>query len=61
MSILTASRKADFPGLLTASGEPWHYLDSAATAQKPQAVLDATVKAMGVNYATVHRLSLIHI
>ena len=55
MTVLTASRKADFPGLLTASGAPWHYLDSAATAQKPQAVLDATVKAMGVDYATVHR------
>src|SRR3546814_13930596 len=33
----------------------WHYLDSAATAQKPQAVIDATVAAMGRDYATVHR------
>ena len=33
----------------------WHYLDSAATAQKPQAVIDATVRAMGADYATVHR------
>ena len=24
----------DFPGLLTADGKPWHYLDSAASAQK---------------------------
>ena len=40
-----------FPGL--AGG--WHYLDSAATAQKPQAVIDATVRAMGADYATVHR------
>lgn len=45
----------DFPGLLTAEGKPWHYLDTAATAQKPQAVIDATVRAMGVDYATVHR------
>ncbi|MGZ5861628.1 MAG: aminotransferase class V-fold PLP-dependent enzyme, partial [Croceibacterium sp.] len=49
------TRKADFPGLVTSSGKPWHYLDSAATAQKPQAVIDAVTKALGVDYATVHR------
>ncbi len=43
--------KYQFPGL--AGG--WHYLDTAATAQKPQAVIDATVNAMGRDYATVHR------
>ena len=43
--------KDQFPGL--AGG--WHYLDTAATAQKPQAVIDATVHAMGRDYATVHR------
>jgi Selenocysteine lyase len=43
--------RADFPGLTPG----WHYLDTAATAQKPQAVIDATVKAMGRDYATVHR------
>jgi len=47
--------KADFPGLLNADGSPWHYLDSAATAQKPQAVIDAVTKALGADYATVHR------
>ncbi|MCZ8172929.1 MAG: cysteine desulfurase [Brevundimonas sp.] len=47
----SAKLKAEFPGL--AGG--WHYLDTAATAQKPQAVLDATLKAMGADYATVHR------
>jgi cysteine desulfurase/selenocysteine lyase len=47
--------KADFPGLRNADGLPWHYLDSAATAQKPQAVIDAVTKAIGVDYATVHR------
>jgi cysteine desulfurase/selenocysteine lyase len=47
--------REDFPGLLMADGKPWHYLDTAATAQKPQAVIDATVRAMGVDYATVHR------
>jgi len=45
----------DFPGLVTADGQPWHYLDTAATAQKPQAVIDATLRAMGADYATVHR------
>jgi cysteine desulfurase/selenocysteine lyase len=43
--------KADFPGL---AGD-WHYLDTAATAQKPQAVIDAVVNALGRDYATVHR------
>ncbi|MGH6787035.1 MAG: aminotransferase class V-fold PLP-dependent enzyme [Novosphingobium sp.] len=43
--------KADFPGL--AGG--WHYLDSAATAQKPQVVIDAVARALGEDYATVHR------
>jgi cysteine desulfurase / selenocysteine lyase len=46
-----AKVRADFPGL----ANTWHYLDTAATAQKPQAVIDATVNAMGRDYATVHR------
>ena len=50
-----ASHRADFPGLTTANGAPWHYLDTAATAQKPQAVLDAMMHAGGRDYATVHR------
>src|SRR5438309_1506079 len=33
----------------------WHYLDSAATAQKPQAVIDAITEAYARDYATVHR------
>jgi cysteine desulfurase/selenocysteine lyase len=47
--------KADFPGLRNADGSPWHYLDSAATAQKPQTVIDAVTRALGADYATVHR------
>ena len=47
--------RADFPGLAASDGSTWHYLDTAATAQKPQAVIDATVRAMGADYATVHR------
>jgi cysteine desulfurase / selenocysteine lyase len=41
----------DFPGLAA----NWHYLDTAATAQKPQVVLDAMMRAGGTDYATVHR------
>jgi cysteine desulfurase / selenocysteine lyase len=46
-----ASLREDFPGLT----EGWHYLDTAATAQKPRAVIDAMARAMGGEYATVHR------
>ena len=45
----------DFPGLWNPDGTRWHYLDTAATAQKPQAVIDATIRALGADYATVHR------
>ena len=48
---LTASWRADFPGLHGG----WAYLDSAATAQKPQVVIDAIARAYGPDYATVHR------
>ena len=44
-------RRDGFPGL----ADGWHYLDTAATAQKPQAVIDAMNRAMGEDYATVHR------
>ena len=50
-TLLRPDLRADFPGL----ADGWHYLDSGATAQKPQAVIDATVRAMGRDYATVHR------
>ena len=42
---------ADFPAIPAG----WAYLDSAATAQKPQAVVDAITRAYGETYATVHR------
>ena len=45
------SHRADFPAL----PNDWAYLDTAATAQKPQAVIDAITRAYGVDYATVHR------
>ena len=44
-------RVADFPAI--PSG--WSYLDTAATAQKPKAVIDAITRAYGETYATVHR------
>jgi len=50
VSINTAM-KDQFPGL----ANNWHYLDTAATAQKPQVVLDAMMRAGGADYATVHR------
>ena len=42
---------ADFPAI----PDGWAYLDTAATAQKPQAVVDAITAAYGETYATVHR------
>ena len=47
--------RSQFPGLLTGDGEPWHYLDSGAAAQKPRVVIDAMARALGEDYATVHR------
>ena len=48
-------RESEWPGLVQADGSRWHYLDTAATAQKPLGVIEATVNAMGRDYATVHR------
>ena len=42
---------ADFPAIPAG----WHYLDTAATAQKPRAVIDAIARGYGESYATVHR------
>ncbi len=52
---LVADQAHAFPGLLNADGSRWHYLDTAATAQKPQVVVDAVARALGADYATVHR------
>jgi len=41
----------DFPAI----PEGWHYLDTAATAQKPRQVIDAIETAYARDYATVHR------
>ncbi|WP_421836382.1 cysteine desulfurase [Novosphingobium sp.] len=55
MSTDTLARLDEWPGLLNGEGKRWHYLDTAATAQKPRSVIDAMSQAMGTDYATVHR------
>ncbi|UTW08772.1 aminotransferase class V-fold PLP-dependent enzyme [Pseudomonas benzenivorans] len=47
--------RTDFPGILALEAEGQTYLDSAATAQKPQAVLDALLGYYGAGAANVHR------
>ena len=54
MSLISPWR-ADFPGILSLHDEGQTYLDSAATAQKPQAVLDALRDYYGRGAANVHR------
>ena len=44
-------RVADFPAI----PDGWAYLDTAATAQKPQVVIDAIARGYDSTYATVHR------
>ncbi len=48
--------RADFPALaMQIYGKPLVYLDNAASAQKPQAVLDRLNQAYTSEYANVHR------
>ena len=48
--------RADFPILTQrVHGKPFVFLDSAASAQKPRAVIDAMSRAMETQYANVHR------
>ncbi|HYG27499.1 MAG TPA: cysteine desulfurase [Caulobacteraceae bacterium] len=52
---MQAARR-EFPILSrTVNGKPLVYLDSAASAQKPRAVIDAMVRSMEGSYANVHR------
>src|ERR1700727_1253901 len=49
--------RADFPILATqVYGKPLVYLDNAATAQKPKAVLDRLHQAYTTQYGNVHRV-----
>ncbi len=48
--------RADFPILgREVNGRPLVYLDNGASAQKPQAVIDAVVQAYAQEYSNVHR------
>ena len=48
--------RADFPILSRkVHGKPLVYLDSAASAQKPRAVIDAMTKFYEEDYANIHR------
>jgi len=56
MSFDPAAIREQFPILKRqVNGKPLIYLDSAASAQKPRAVIDAMVHAMEHSYANVHR------
>lgn len=49
-------KKHDFPSLVPPMhGKPFIYLDSAATAHKPQVVIDALTNFYSKTYGTVHR------
>jgi len=51
-----AKIRTDFPALsMRIYGKPLVYLDNAASAQKPKAVLDRIAKAYTEQYANVHR------
>ncbi|API60452.1 cysteine desulfurase [Tardibacter chloracetimidivorans] len=50
-TLLKINRRADFPAI----PDGWSYLDTAATAQKPQPVVDAIAQGYARDYATVHR------
>ncbi len=56
-AVLDVARlRDDFPILSqTVRGKPLVFLDSAASAQKPRAVIDAMVNAMETQYANIHR------
>ena len=57
MSALDVARlRADFPILSqSVRGKPLVFLDSAASAMKPNVVIDAMAEAMRTQYANVHR------
>jgi cysteine desulfurase/selenocysteine lyase len=56
MSFDVAAARAQFPILRRLiNGKPLVYLDSAASAQKPEAVMEAMTQASRTSYANVHR------
>ncbi len=56
MTNLQSPWRNDFPVLSTTmNGKPLAFLDSAASAQKPQCVIDAMDKVLSGGYANIHR------
>jgi cysteine desulfurase/selenocysteine lyase len=55
MTTITQERPLDTVADFPAIPDGWAYLDTAATSQKPQAVIDAITRGYGETYATVHR------
>ncbi len=56
MTFDVAAVRAEFPILAReVNGKPLIYLDNAASAQKPRAVIDAMTRVMETSYANVHR------
>lgn len=55
MSVVTATAPLDLLADFPAIPQGWAYLDTAATSQKPQPVIDAITRAYDRDYATVHR------
>jgi len=56
MAFDAEAARAEFPILQRqVNGKPLVYLDSAASAQKPRAVIEAMTRAMEHSYANVHR------
>ncbi len=55
MTVLADTRPLDLVADFPAIPDGWAYLDTAATAQKPQVVIDAITRAYDTTYATVHR------
>src|SRR5689334_409549 len=56
MVVMRENIKNDFPVLSqTNRGKPLIYLDTAASAQKPQIVIDAMSRFYSQQYANIHR------
>jgi cysteine desulfurase/selenocysteine lyase len=55
MSVATDTRPLDLLADFPAIPQGWAYLDTAATSQKPQPVIDAITRGYAETYATVHR------
>jgi cysteine desulfurase/selenocysteine lyase len=55
MTTLTATAPLDVLADFPAIPQGWAYLDTAATSQKPQPVIDAITRSYDTTYATVHR------